>query len=102
MSITEETRREAFWHKEEFAEKRQAMICNALEKYGPMTAEELTNHFGATDKNYVKPRLNELFNKGVVEKIGKKKSPITERHTTVWAIKEAAPGGSDTQDGKEN
>ena len=102
MSITEETRREAFWHKEEFADLRRSMICKALDEKGPLTAEELANHFGVSDKNYVKPRLTELFKSGILEKVGKKKSPITDVHTTVWAIKEAAPGGSDTQDGKGN
>lgn len=88
MSITEETRKEAFWRKEEFADRRRSMICKALEEKGPMTAEELTNYFGVSDKNYVKPRLTELFKIGVVEKAGKKKSPVTDVNTTIWAIKE--------------
>ena len=75
------------------------MICKALEENGPMTAEELTGHFGMSDKNYVKPRLTELFQTGIVEKAGKKKSLITERNTTVWAIKEAAPDGANIEDG---
>lgn len=88
MSITEETRREAFWRKEEFADKHCSMICKALEDCGPMTAEELTDYYGKADKNFAKPRLNELWNKGIIEKVGKKKSPTTGVHTTVWAIKE--------------
>lgn len=96
MSITEETRREAFWRKEEFAKKRQSMICNALEKNGPMTAEELTQHFGVSDKNFVKPRLTELFKKGILEKVGVRKSLITDRNTTVWAIKEVPGSAANT------
>lgn len=101
MSITEETRREAFWHKEEFAEKRRAMICKALEENGPMTAEELTNYFGVSDKNYVKPRPTEMSKQGILEKQGKRLSPTTNVHTTVWAIKEAAPDGANIEDGVE-
>lgn len=88
MSITEETRREAFWHKEENAPLRRSMICQALEECGPMTAEELTAHFGAAEKNYVRPRLTELKKSGVVVEVGTKQSPVTGRNTTVWALRE--------------
>lgn len=87
MSITEETRREAFWHKEDKAPLRRSMICRALEECGPMTAEELTRYFGAAEKNYVRPRLTELKQSGIVVEVGVKQSPITGRNTAVWALK---------------
>lgn len=88
MSIAEETRREAFWHKEDKAPLRRSMICRALEECGPMTAEELTRYFGAAEKNYVRPRLTELKKTGVVVEVGVKQSPITGRNTAVWALRE--------------
>lgn len=88
MSITEETRRDAFWHKEEFASLRRSRICQALEELGPMTAEELTRYFGASEKNFVAPRLTELRKAGVIEEVGVKQSPITCRNTAVWALAE--------------
>lgn len=85
---TEETRREAFWRKEEFSGLRRSQICKVLEERGPMTAEELTQALGGAEKNYVRPRLTELKQSGIVETAGVKLSPITGRNTTVWALRE--------------
>lgn len=50
----------------------------------PMTAREIAYKLGFTDLNTVKPRLTELRDAGIVEVIGKKVDPITDRKVSIF------------------
>ena len=60
MGITQETRREAYQDIQMAASNRRRLIYTTLRKRGPMTAEELADTLGFSDKNSVRPRLTEL------------------------------------------
>ena len=103
MSITAETRREAY---EQVAPKISAMetkVLAALRAYGPQTAEEIMRRLGTNNPNNVRPRLTGLKKKGLALDIRKRKD--ADGHTAaVWEAveslhKKAAPGGSNTGDG---
>ena len=66
MSITTETRREAYYEAREEAPTRRKQIYQALRERGPMTAEELMGALGYSDPNSVRPRLTELKALGLV------------------------------------
>lgn len=74
MSITEETRREAYYESRDGAPTRRREIYQALRERGEMTAEELMAALGYRDPNNVRPRLTELKDAGLIEAIGKRKN----------------------------
>lgn len=93
MSITAETRREAHREIKRKAPPRWAMIYNYLREKGPSTNEEIRDGLGLRDMNDVRPRVNELMEKGLVREAGKRVGR-TGRRSTVWeAIEKAANGG---------
>lgn len=108
MSITAETRREAYYETQESAPTRRKEIYQRLLRGGPMTADTLMAAMGYINPNSVRPRLTELKQSGLVRAIGKARNRAGKK-VALWEavppekIKRAAPGGNDTQDGsREN
>ena len=85
MSITEETRREAYYESREGAQTRRREIYQALLERGEMTADELMAALGCRDPNNVRPRLTELKEAGLIEACGKKKG-TAGRSVAVWRV----------------
>ena len=50
----------------------------------PMTAREIAERLGFSDLNSVKPRLTELRDAGIVEVVGKKQDPVTDRKVSIF------------------
>lgn len=94
LSITIRNRREAYDEIKPKRESRKVMILEVLENGDPngMTAEEVAQqllHDGKIthiDPNFTRPRLTELKEEGKVEVVGKRRSLITARNTTVWKV----------------
>lgn len=86
MSITRETRREAYQESRRTAPKRQSLVYDCLRHHGPQTAEELVKRLGYRDMNSVRPRLTELKDLGLVRTTGKRPSS-TGRMTAVWEVR---------------
>lgn len=104
-SVTEETRREAYYSSKSLAITRRKIIYSALRKYGPLAVDELMDKLGYNDPNQVRPRLTELKKDGLVETCGKRTSKRTGRTTAVWQVAEiekAAPDAGTSENGKEN
>ena len=99
MSITQETRREAY---EAIGPKRQIRRQLLLEILGDreMTVDEIEDELirigeiRAYNRNFVAPRLTELRKKGILEVIGKRKSPISGVRISVWAKKDRPTAGT--------
>ncbi|MDR1002832.1 MAG: hypothetical protein LBL82_06155 [Oscillospiraceae bacterium] len=89
--ITEETRRESYEAVKPTIESRQATVLNILKEGGEMTAQEIADELfrrgitPTTERNFVAPRLTELYEQGIVEPVGKKTNMNTRRTVTVWA-----------------
>lgn len=66
------------------AATRRAKIYRLFTEHGAMTAREVRDKIGAQDMNYVRPRITELAQKGMLAEAGKKKDAITDRQVTVW------------------
>lgn len=86
MSITEETRREAYYESRDIAPTRRRILFDALKKYGPQTVDEPMDRLGYTDPNAVRPRLTELKETGLVEVVKTRKSRRTGKNTSVWQV----------------
>ena len=67
--ITEETRNESFLKTDRAT--RRSIILAALGDE-ELTARELLSRIGFSDMNFVRPRLTELMQSGIVEAAGKK------------------------------
>ena len=50
----------------------------------PMTARDVAYKLGYSNLNAVKPRLTELRDAGIVEVVGKKKDPVTDRTVSIF------------------
>ena len=50
----------------------------------PMSAREIAYKLGYKDLNSVKPRLTELRDAGIVEVVGKKEDPVTDRKVSIF------------------
>lgn len=106
MSITQETRREAY---EAIGPKRQIRRQLLLEILGnrEMTVDEIEDELirigeiRAYNRNFVAPRLTELRKKGILEVIGKRKSPVSGVRISVWAKKDR-PTASTVKAEKKN
>ena len=85
MSITEETRRDAYYESREGAPTRRREIYQHLKENGEKTAEELMQALGYHDPNNVRPRLTELKEAGLIEACGKKKS-ASGRSVAIWRV----------------
>lgn len=68
------------------AENIRSMVYEALVVRG-MTDLELAAHLGLSE-NTVRPRRVELYHKGLVESVGKKKTP-SNRMANIWGVKAA-------------
>lgn len=88
MSITEETRREAYYDSRTLAITRRQVVYSALKKYGPQTVDELMERLGYNDPNCIRPRLTEMKKDGLVETCGKRTSKRTGKTTAVWQVAE--------------
>lgn len=87
MSITTETRREAFLMK---PTPRQTDILTILGDRA-MTAREIAAAMCFSDLNAVKPRLTELKQNGAVEAVGKAFDMVTGRNVAVYKRKDPLP-----------
>ena len=103
MSITAETRREAYEESRVTSPKRWKLIYNCLLQNGGMTAAEIADKLGYKDMNSVRPRLTELKEAGLVEVTGRRPSPRTGRSTAVWEVvedKKSRPGAGTSEGSK--
>lgn len=83
-TISEETRRESYDEIILNEPVRQEQILEALSDGVQMTARELAEKLGYTERNYTAPRLTELKHKGLVRVVGKKKDEATGRSVGVY------------------
>lgn len=95
MSIQTENRRAAYYDVKPDAPTRRWYIVNILKQHPEgMAAEDILGVLEADgiivgyDPNFVRPRLTELYDDGIIEATGKKKSPHTGKSVTVWKLKE--------------
>lgn len=88
MSITEETRREAYYESQNKAPTRRYEIYRLLKEKGPMTSDEIMDKLGYTSPNSVRPRLTELKQAGLIETCGKKLAKCGKVHIAVWQVVE--------------
>lgn len=63
---------------------RKRMILEVLGTDRAMTAREIADELGFVERNSTAPRLSELEERGVVEKVGKKFDKLTRRMVTVY------------------
>ena len=94
MSIQAENRRAAYYDVKPDAPTRRWYIVNILKQHPEgMAAEDILSVLEADgiitgyDPNFVRPRLTELYDEGIIEAAGKKKSPHTGKSVTVWKLK---------------
>ena len=100
MSVTAETRAEGLSHARARLTPRMTLIIGAL-RDGPKTAAEVADALGFRDLNAVRPRLHELEEMEVVRVIGKRTNPRSGVNNAIYELMEkAAPGGSNTGDGR--
>lgn len=83
MSITAETRREAFERVE--PKSIRMKITKLLTDSGPMTSSEIMERMGVSNPNTVRPRLTELKADGVIRDVGKRKNRFGSNEA-VWEI----------------
>lgn len=81
--ITIETKKDAFMQRP--TDRRKAII-KCLEENGQMTAREVANVLGFTERNAAAPRLTELVKAGRVQVVGKKPDTVTGRTTAVYEL----------------
>lgn len=84
MSITHETRHEAYEASRVDAPRRQLLILNCLRENGGMTADEIADKLGFVDLNAVRPRLTELMMADLVHTTGKRASRRSGKNVSVW------------------
>lgn len=94
MSIQTENRREAYYNIRPEIPNRKWYVVQAMKGHpnGITSEDVLTELISAGvvhgyDLNYVRPRITTLFEEGIVEAIGKTKSPRSGRSVTVWRLK---------------
>lgn len=83
MSITAETRREAY--ESVNLPEMENKVYSVLLVHGPMTAEEIMGYLGTQNPNNVRPRLSGLKKKGLVRATSKR----VNRHgrsQAVWDV----------------
>ena len=82
MSITAETRREAYMSAKLTVMEQK--VYDAL-KEGPLSVEQIMDKLGVKNRNCVAPRLTGLSKKGVVKAIGKRHNEGGKREA-IWEI----------------
>lgn len=83
MSITYETRREAFERVD--AQTMESKVLWVLTTKGPMSAEQIMHVLGTSNPNNVRPRLTGLSKKGKIRAVGKRKNDAGHNEA-VWEI----------------
>lgn len=93
MNITRKNRREAYDKIIPKRDNRKGLILSVLKEHPDgMTAEEVVQalvdngKISHMDMNFVRPRLTELKESGMVQVIGRRSSTITGRNTAVWKV----------------
>jgi hypothetical protein len=89
--ITNETRRESYEEVlDNLGERKQKVLFELLNYKEGLTANELAfemhkkGYFKTPERNRVHPRLNELFNDGLVRVEAKRKCNVTQRSCAVY------------------
>ncbi len=88
MSITEETRREAYYESQNKAPTRRYKIYRLLKEKRPHDFGRDHGHVGLHKPNSVRPRLTELKQAGLIETCGKKLAKCGKIHISVWQVVE--------------
>lgn len=88
MSITEETRREAYYESQNTAPTKRYEIYRLLKESGPMSSEEIMERLRCDNANCVRPRLTELKQAGLIETCGKTRSKNGNVNIAVWQVVE--------------
>lgn len=83
MSITAETRREAYEAVQ--LPEMEGKVYGILQAHGPLSAEEIMDHLGTNNPNNVRPRLSGLKKKGLVEATSKRRNRHG-RNEAVWEV----------------
>ena len=83
MSITTETRREAYQAVN--LPEMESKVYRALLLHGPLTAEEIMGYLGTKNPNNVRPRLSGLKKKGLVRAVDKRPNR-NGRSEAVWEV----------------
>ena len=87
MSVTQETRRQAYEETREMASSRRLEILDALARRNkPATAREIAGMLGYWERNAAAPRLTELKARGLVRAAGKGTCRVTGKTVTYWEI----------------
>jgi predicted ArsR family transcriptional regulator len=89
MSITNETRREAYEGSREIASGWRGSVLRCLKIFGPMSAFEVAAKCGK-DVYEIRPRLTELRKDGIIAAVGRRMGP-KGRGEAVWSAEPRAP-----------
>lgn len=81
MSITQETRREAYESVD--LSQMEGKVLAVLRLYGPQSAEQIMDRLATRNPNNVRPRLTGLARKGAVQAVGKRRNR-GGHNETVW------------------
>ncbi len=67
---------------------RQKMVLDALIRLGhPATDREISDFLFRTDPNFVRPRRNELYKKGMIRCVGKRACLVSNKTAMIWEAK---------------
>lgn len=92
MSITTQTRRDAYEQIIPQIKSRQRIILDYLIKYGDMNADDLAYRMykdrviPLPSRAFVAPRLTELKKAGILENKEKSKSNVSGKMIAVWKV----------------
>ena len=65
---------------------RSIYIYEFILRCPDLTARELTKMMGKEDPNYIRPRITELVDMGLIESNGKRQCSITNKTVYVWKV----------------
>ena len=66
--------------------RRQRLVFDGLKMYPGISALELSRKLGRLDPNFVRPRIKELADLGLVVCVGKRVCSISKRLVMVWGV----------------
>ena len=84
--ISLECRKESYLRIDSTARAAEVLRCFA--KHGELTARQVKDILGKADMNYVRPRITELAQAGLLVECGKAKDLVTNRNVTKWRVAE--------------
>lgn len=68
---------------------RQKMVLDALIRLGhPATDREICDFLFRTDPNFVRPRRNELYKKGLIKCVGQRTCHVSKKTAMIWEAKQ--------------